>query len=125
MLSKEQILNATDLKTETVKVPEWGGEVAIRAMTGTERDAFEMSVASDGKIDMVNIRAKLCALTIVDQAGVRLFTDTDVIALGAKSAKALDRIFARSQKLSGISKDDIKEMEKNSEAIQSEDSLLN
>lgn len=125
MLSREQILSAADITTETVNVPEWGGQVAIKAMSGAERDAFEQSIAADGKVDLVNIRAKLCALTIVDEKGNRLFADADFLVLGAKSAKALDRIFAKAQKLSGISKDDIKEMEKNFEAAQSGSSISN
>ena len=122
LLTKEQILKSPDLKTETVKMPEWGGKVIIKAMTGTQRDAFEQSIAIDGKIDLNNIRAKLCALTIVDETGTRVFSDADIAALGAKSAKALDRVFSHSQKLSGISPDDVKELEKNSGAVQSGDS---
>ena len=41
VLSKEQILQADDLKTETVEVPEWGGDVLLRELRGRERDAFE------------------------------------------------------------------------------------
>jgi len=43
-LNKEQILRADDLKTEEVDVPEWGGSVRVRVLTGTERDAFESSI---------------------------------------------------------------------------------
>ena len=36
LLSKEQILKSDDLKSEIVAVPEWGGDVKVRVMTGTE-----------------------------------------------------------------------------------------
>ena len=123
MLTKEQILSSEDLTKEIVDVPEWGGEVYVRAMTGTERDAFEASIVKDGGTNLANIRAKLCALCMVDEDGNRLFIDGDVLALGKKSALALDRVFNAAQKLNGIAKDDVKDMVKNSEEGQSEDSI--
>ncbi len=44
MLTREQILQSDDLPRETVQVPEWGGEVQVRTMTGTDRDAFVASL---------------------------------------------------------------------------------
>jgi len=121
-LTKDQILKAKDVKFVDVDVPEWGGVVFIKTLTGTERDAFEESIIRDGKANLTNIRAKLCVRTIVNEKGERLFADNDIAVLGAKSAKALDRIFAAAQKLNGITAEDIEELEKNSEAGQSEDS---
>jgi hypothetical protein len=51
VLTKEQILSADDIKTETVLVPEWGGDVIVRGLSGVERDAYEMAVyRPDGKL---------------------------------------------------------------------------
>jgi hypothetical protein len=114
MLNKDAILSANDLPTETVDVPEWGGQVVIRSMTGKERDEFEQSiVTTNGKsreTNMQNIRARLCALTMVDEAGNRLFDSADAEKLGGKSAKALDRVFAVAQKLNGLSSGDVDEL---------------
>ena len=44
ILSKDAILAADDLPRETVHVPEWGGDVYVRTMSGTDRDAFETSL---------------------------------------------------------------------------------
>ncbi len=44
LLTKDDILGADDLATEDVEVPEWGGCVRVRALTGTERDAFEAAM---------------------------------------------------------------------------------
>ena len=44
LLSRDEILAASDLTKELVEVPEWGGSVYVRAMTGTERDSYEESV---------------------------------------------------------------------------------
>lgn len=118
-LSREQILEADDLPREPVKVPEWGGTIFVRTMTGLERDEFESAIIADkGKTDMKNFRARLAALTITDEDGNRLFKSTDMAALGRKSASALDRVFAVAQKLNGMSAADMEEAEKNSDGEQ-------
>jgi hypothetical protein len=117
LLKRDDILQAPDLMTEEIEVPEWGGTVRVRGLTGTERDQFENSVVEmRGKkvqVEMHNIRAKLAALSIVDENGRRLFSDADVEALGGKSASALDRVFSAAQRLSGLSTTDIVELAKN------------
>ena len=123
LLTKKQILQADDLKRELVSVPNWGGDVYVRTMTGTERDTFEQSIVEGkGKVNLTNFRAKLCALTIADETGKRLFDDKDIVELGKKSAKALDHIFGIAQKLNGIGTQDVEDLVKNSESDQSEDS---
>ena len=106
MLTREQILGSDDLPREEVDVPEWGGKVQVRTMTGTDRDAFEASlVDKDGKFE--NVRARLVALTLCDKTGARLFNDSDIQVLGGKSAKALDRVFSVAQRMNGIGADQV------------------
>ena len=123
LLSKTAILAADDLQTEELEVPEWGGAVRVRSFTGRERDAFEASmVRGDGrdrKVDLTNMRARLVGLTVIDEAGQRLFTDEEVDLLGAKSGAALDRVFAIAQKLNGLSGADVEELSKNSSGVPS------
>jgi hypothetical protein len=118
MLTTDQILKVDDLKSEIVEVPEWGGSVKIRTMTGTERDRFESSVSNDSRgknkrINLENIRARLVALAMVDDDGERLFRDDQVKELGKKSAAALDRVFAVAQRLNGLSGTDVEELSGN------------
>ncbi len=114
ILGKDDILNINDVQKELVKVPEWGGEVWVRGLTGSERDAFEGSVVEtrgkNQRVNMTNVRAKLAALSMCDETGKRLFTEKDAYELGKKSASALQRIFAVAQKLSGIGEDEIGEL---------------
>ena len=121
-LNRDAILNAKDFKTEEVEVPEWGGTVLVKGLNGTERDKYEGSLYKQVGNKMVmekeNIRAKLVALSIVDEEGKTLFTTGDVQALGAKSAAALDRVFGVAQKLSKITDNDIEDLAKNSEDAQ-------
>jgi hypothetical protein len=116
ILTAEQILAAQDMKKELVKVPEWGGEVYVRAMTGTERDQFEASmieqVGDDEVFNRENFRAKLASLTICDEKGNRLFKENQIELLGKKNAAALQRVFVVAQALSGIGDKDIEELTK-------------
>ncbi|MCB0070010.1 MAG: hypothetical protein KDE20_01070 [Caldilineaceae bacterium] len=117
LLSKAAILAAQDLSTEVVEVPEWGGSVMVRAMTGRQRDVFESVIykvkGKDVQLNIANVRAELVSRTVVDEGGTLLFSPEDVAALGDKSASALDRIYAVAQRLSGITKDDIAELTEN------------
>jgi hypothetical protein len=117
ILSREAILAASDLKTETVAVPEWGGDVLVGVMTGEARDAWEQSLVvregSRTKANMQNVRARLVAATVVDEEGKRLFSDADAEALGAKSAAALDRVCKVAQRLNGMTDADLEEAKGN------------
>lgn len=115
MLSRDEILGANDLATELVEVPEWGGSVRARTLTGAERDAFEMAVYTMRQKAgaAVNIRALLVALCVVDDEGKRLFSERDAAQLGAKSARALDRVFSAAQRLNGLTAADVDELAKN------------
>ena len=97
------ILAALDLAHEDVPVPEWGGTVRIKTMTGAARDAFEASLVQEGgKRDFTNLRARLLAHAIVGEDDQPVFSAADVDALGQKSAAALDRLYDVAQRLNGI-----------------------
>ncbi len=117
LLSKQVIFATSDLPTEDVDVPEWGGTVRLRTLTGLERDAFEAScIKGSGKkstMNYANIRAKLVSLCAVDGDGKPLFDETDSLSLGKKSAPALDRLFSVCQRMNGLSDADVEELVKN------------
>ena len=116
-LTREQILKADDLPTEDVEVPEWGGVVRVRALTGAERDALEAAVldvrGKNVRVRLENARALIVAMSVVDEDGNRLFSDKDVKALGQKSAAALDRVASVAMRLAGLTKEDLEELTKN------------
>jgi hypothetical protein len=120
-LTREAILNIEALPREEVPVPEWGGSVFVRTMTGEEKDAFEESnfAEPDEKGNREfrlwdNYRARLVATVVCDEHGQRLFTVEDVPALAKKSSVALDRIMDAAKRLNAISKSDIDDLVKNS-----------
>ena len=116
MSLRDQILAADDLPVESVDVPEWGITVRVRSLMAYERDALEMAIANSKSRTVDNLRARLCALSIVDDDGERVFSDADAHALGQKSARALDRVFAVAMRLNGMSAADVDDIVGNSAA---------
>jgi hypothetical protein len=137
-LSGADILKAVDIETREVSVPEWGGSVLVRGLSGTERDAYEASqmierpaVDKDGKRirgqmemhrSILNIRAKLVVRALVDADGKRLFKDEDAAALGKKAGAVLDRLFDVAAELSGLTAEDVDALANFSGPAQAEDS---
>jgi hypothetical protein len=109
MLSRAQILAADDMRRETVPVPEWGGDVMVRTLTGTERDKLEAAY----KLDPSSFRTQMCAASICDEAGIALFTPEDIPALAEKNWEVLDRLVAVATKLSAVTTKDVKDLEGN------------
>jgi hypothetical protein len=103
-LSKDAILCADDITLEVVEIPEWGGNVNIRTMTGAQRDALENRIRDDKQRD---VRAYVAVACACDEQGNQLFTKADIQALSKKSGKALDRIFEAAIALNKISKEDV------------------
>jgi len=118
LLGRDAILKADDLPTEDVDVPEWGGTVRVRGLTGTGRDEYWASMTvqrgSQQVIDSANATAKLVARCVVGEDGEPLFTQQDVSALGQRSGSALNRVFEVATRLSGISEADMAEAGKDS-----------
>jgi hypothetical protein len=116
-LSRDAILSAADMKTVTVTVPEWGGEVIVSTMSGSARDEWEQSLiqrkGNKTEPNLNNIRARLVAATVVDEAGKRVFSESDVLAIGKKSAAALERVCKAAQKLNGIGDSEIEDLQGN------------
>jgi hypothetical protein len=90
-LSKAKILAAKDVKlSEAIPVPEWGGDVYVRTISGTERDKFEEAYSEQ---KMKAFRVRFLVLTLADESGERLFGDADIDALGGKSSVVINRLF--------------------------------
>lgn len=124
-LSRDAILGASDQVTEPVDVPEWGGKVNVRSLTGRELDHYNSNIRKQVGNQVVmqpNPRAKLVALALVDDAGERLFADKDVEALGRKNSKVIDRLWDVAARLSGLTDEEQDEIEGNSDAALSGDS---
>jgi hypothetical protein len=111
-LTREQILDAKDVKIKTVDVPEWGGAVNVRVMSGARRGYIESKVLR-GEMQQGDMRIIVCASTICDDDGFAIFTNDDVELLGEKSSTALDRVFEAALELNGMKSGAIEEAKKN------------
>lgn len=121
LLTKAEILAASDLPTKDVDCPEWGGVVRVRTLTAHERDLWE--TRNSGKTDepgSMNIRASLVALCCVDEDGKQMFGIVEIPMLGKKSAKALDRVFDVCCELNRIGAAALEEAKKNEKPIRAE-----
>jgi hypothetical protein len=124
-LSAADILRIPDLKIERVDVPEWGGHIYVRLLSGTGREKYIESVrtlvGTPGKdknaywkMVLTGSGAKLVAEAACDKNGKRIFRDEDVEALGKKSYVALKRVVDAAAKLNGLGDDQDDDAKKDS-----------
>ncbi|GAA2985340.1 hypothetical protein [Streptomyces fulvorobeus] len=109
LLTPDQISAADDRRWEDVPVPEWGGDVRIASMSGTDRNAYQKAMVvlgSNGKpqsIDLADQYARLLSKCLVDENFQRLYvTDKQVKALGAKNGAVLERLATIAKRVSGL-----------------------
>ena len=71
-LTKEQILEAQDIQREEVEVPEWGGTVYVKSLSGADLGQYEAALAEMGangtvrRMRVEQARVMLATLTICD-----------------------------------------------------------
>jgi hypothetical protein len=115
MLSREQILEAQDRKQVEMEVPEWGGRIVIRELTGAERGDFEKRIAGAAKVGMLaqHYRALVVIASVCGEDGKRLFSFDDIDAVSAKAGKVLDLVAAKADELNKLSDAEIEALAKN------------
>ena len=115
MLGRDDILNADDRPVTVLPVPEWGGAVRLRGLTGEDRDAWELWIGANKvgatEMNLRNARVKIVASCIVGEDGNPLFGETDIKRLAKKSARALTRVYDEACKMSGLTKEDVEKIE--------------
>ena len=117
-LTAKDILAVKDFKTRTIEVPEWGGEVMLRTISGNDREKFETMVlektGKDGQVkDSKLIRATLLAMTICNEEGKRILDKSTISALNDKSSKVIERLFLEASELNGLNEQAVVEAKKN------------
>lgn len=118
------VREAARARIEEFDVPEWGGVVKLRVMTGTERDAYEAEIVGtrggkDRRLNLFNLRARLVARCLLGEDDAPLFDwrkPADIDELGAMDAAGLDRVFKRVQEMNGLTEKDIDDLTGNSKA---------
>lgn len=114
-LTREALLGATQVPTETVAIPELGGSVVVRGMTARERTQFEKKFVTEirgkQKRNFEAFREQLCVFCCVEPR----LTEADVEALSKVRADVIERIANVAMKLSGITEKDVDELGQSSE----------
>jgi hypothetical protein len=130
ILTKEEILRRRAPVIETLEVPEWGGAISIRRLSGNGRDAWDLfrSLNRDPETgrfrpDMRHFRATLVALSLCDERGESLdFAPEEIAALSEDDGSVLDRLFDACETLSGLGSNAVGDAKKNSGPAPSDDS---
>ena len=82
-----------DIKVVPVPVPEWGGTVFVRTLTGRERAGLESWATQPANKDRAReFLARVVAVAMCDADGKRVLADDAADWLLDKSASAVDRV---------------------------------
>lgn len=127
MLTLGEILSCKDTQSEVVSVPEWGGEVRVRALTYSERFAAE--ALFDKLKDKLGLDPELAwqafwiVATMCDESGSLLCQGTPtaeaVKGIAVKASKPFSRVMRVVNRLNFITAAEVESAEKNSEAASS------
>jgi hypothetical protein len=126
---REKILNAPDIKKETLAVEEWDVTVEVRGLSGEKmfeikKGATLVEKNGDGEDVEVQDQAKLYSALLIASVyepgtDTPVFQPADRDAISGKSFAALDKVATRAMRLSGLTKPEQKAIEKNSVATTS------
>ncbi len=118
-LTADLIFSTDDMKIEKVYVPEWNqggrkGYVYIKQASAREQDKFEQdSRGKNGGPNLMHMRARLVATSLVNAKGEKLFNDEQVIKLSNKSGAVLNRLIDKITALNHVTTDDLEKIAKN------------
>lgn len=125
MSLRDKILAASDIPSESVKIPEWDVTILVKGMSAGERISL-MQEAFDQTTQQVNM-AKVYPDVVVacccdPDTGKHVFSAEDKDAILSKSSAAVEKIAEVGLRLSGIGKEADDEAGKDSSPIPSDDS---
>ena len=120
---REKLKGFKDVEIEKVDCPEWAslGDIYVKGMTGRARDTYEMAIYDAGQSadQSYNMRAQMVAGCACNEDGSLIFKQKDAGWLGDQSAVVLNRLYDVARRLSGMTIEDVEELEKSLEADQS------
>ena len=117
-LSRDDILNAQDFRTDEVDVPEWGGTVLVRELSAPEMLKVRLRVfeeedeEGESRINLAEYAENIPAMIswcVVDERGMSILSIDDVNRLSAKSVRPANRIIAKLMKLSRLAENEGKD----------------
>jgi hypothetical protein len=99
----------------------FGQKVWIQEMNGQERDDWERAVAKkqdkEGRMtDVVGLRAKMIQLTLVDEKGVRVYSENEAEEINQLPGRFREDLFDAALEFNGLTKQAEESQLKNSES---------
>lgn len=119
---RDRILGASDIRRESVRVPEWDVVVEVRGLTGSQRaKLMKNGFDARGGADFEKLYPELLIASTFDpETGEQVFSEADRESLNGKSGAALERVAQAAMRISGLSPDAVEEAEKNSDETPSD-----
>jgi len=132
ILSFEEIMQADDLDTEKVPVPEWGGAVLMKTMSGKNRDDYiqilQGRMVGTGKGRKLSnyrgLSASLLQQCLIKKDESPLFTAAQIKDLQGKNGAVISRLVEKAQEMNGLTDDEVEKISGNSETTKNEDDGL-
>ena len=112
--SANSILGKDDFHYEVIEVPEWGGDLRLKSLSGSERSQI-IKATQKQKDTADGVFEKCIIYAAVDEEGRRIFNDDDATlkVLQTKDAGVTQRIGRKVLEISGLSRDALQIAEKN------------
>lgn len=112
-LTVGKILDSDDIKYEPLEIPEWGGKVLLKSLSGEERDKVERMARQFSAGEIPGYSAEIAAMTVCDGNKKLLFTNAELPRLRKKSGAILRKIFDAVAKQNLLTPDAIQDAAKN------------
>jgi len=102
---RDRILQANDIESNLLAVPQWGVNLDIRTMTAIERSRLVSTCSKpDGTVDMEKMYPLLLIAAVYDpETGEKVFSKEDIGSLQDKSAAAVELVAQKVMEVSGMS----------------------
>lgn len=125
LLTREQILEAKDIQTKEIEVPEWGGKLRIKQLSAKEYNDITMNMVNIRKMAAKQLSSKknadenledainenaiknqkilLIVKSVVDENMKPLFTEADMELLYQKNTNVIDRVISEIENFNAVS----------------------
>lgn len=127
LLSREQILEAKDIQTKVISVPEWGGDIMIKQLSAKEFSDITINVVNIKKVAAKQLARKgddiedainesviknqkilLIIKSVVDENMKPLFTEADLELLYQKNTNVINKVIAEIEEFNAASTEESK-----------------
>ncbi len=129
-MNREEFFKCSDLTIEKVHIKELNTDMFVKSLTAGEKAIWEydsMSVENTAKQGssikllkdrMITARERLVELAVCNEDGSRFFAPGDASQIARKNSNVVSRLYDVAARLSGITKEDLEEIAKNSASEQ-------